>query len=329
MYTFTLIPPNSRNTVRKSGTFYSEVIRGLSHSPKYLESKYFYDIVGDHLFQQIMDLPEYYLTNCEREILSDQAHDIIQTFRDYAGDFDLVELGAGDASKTEFLLRKMLQEKINFTYFPIDISTNVIRSLDEELGGRLPGLQWHGLNGEYMDMLKESANLSSKKKVVLLMGANIGNFPPPEAKAFCQALHDHLQSGDLLFIGFDLKKDPQVILNAYNDAQGVTRDFNLNLLTRINKELGADFHLSDFRHFPTYDPLTGSCKSYLISLKQHWVHIDGTPIHFDAYEPIYMEVSQKYSLDEIHEMGRSSGFEPIADFRDSRRWFTDCLWRVK
>jgi L-histidine N-alpha-methyltransferase len=329
MYRFTLIPSGSNNTLRKNGTFYTDVIRGLSHTPKYLESKYFYDIVGDHIFQRIMDLPEYYLTGCEREILSGQAADIIQTLHDYAGNFDLVELGAGDATKTEFLLRQLLKEKVDFTYFPIDISTNVIRSLDEELGGRIPGLQWHGLNGEYMEMLRESAALSSKKKVVLFMGANIGNFPLEEARSFCQALRDHLQAGDLLFIGFDLKKDPQVILDAYNDSQGVTRDFNLNLLSRINKELGADFLLSDFRHFPTYDPLTGSCKSYLVSLKQQWIHIGGTPIHFDAYEPIYMEVSQKYSLDEIHEMGRSTGFEPIADFRDKRRWFTDCLWRVK
>lgn len=327
MYTFTLIPPAS-NTIRQRGTFYTDVIRGLSHTPKYLESKYFYDVVGDHLFQRIMQLPEYYLTGCERDILSTQADDIIQTLRDYAGEFDLVELGAGDATKTEYLLRKLLQQKAKFTYFPIDISNNVIQSLNEELGGRIPGLDFHGLNGEYMDMLRESSTLSTKKKVVLLMGANIGNFQPAEAKAFCQELHDHMQPGDLLFTGFDLKKDPQVILDAYNDTQGVTRDFNLNLLTRINKELGADFQLSDFRHFPTYDPLTGSCKSYLISLKQQWVHIDGTPIHFDAYEPIYMEISQKYSLDEIHEMGRSTGFEPIADFRDKRRWFTDCLWRV-
>ena len=158
------------------------------------------------------------------------------------------------------------------------------------------------------------------------MGGNIGNFTPPEAKKFCRQLRRHLQPGDLLMIGFDLKKHPQIILNAYNDAAGITRDFNLNLLHRINEELGADFDLNKFDHYPTYDPGTGACKSYLISLENQQVHIGTQSFDFAMHEPVYMEISQKYSLAETEILAMHSGFKPVANFFDTKSWFVDCLW---
>ena len=308
--------------------FHQDVLRGLSATNKYLDSKYFYDATGDYLFQQIMQSPEYYPTNCEMEILREQSARISQTIHTYTGNFDVVELGAGDATKSIHLLQQLQKKNKDFTYYPVDISGNVINQLEKTLPSRLPSLQFHGLNGEYFEMLHQANILSAKNKVVLCMGGNIGNFTPPEAKKFCRQLRRHLQPGDLLLTGFDLKKHPQIILNAYNDAAGITRDFNLNLLHRINEELGADFDLTKFDHYPTYDPGTGACKSYLISLEDQKVHIGAQSFDFAMHEPIYMEISQKYSLSETETLAMHSGFKPVANFFDTKNWFVDCLWLV-
>lgn len=314
----------------KSQQFLNEVIQGLKADPKFLSSKYFYDKTGDHLFQQIMHCPEYYLTNCELEILSQQAADIARVLREHAETFDLVELGAGDASKSIYLLQEFLSKKMVETYYPVDISSNVIALLEKELPEKLPELQMKGWNGEYINMLRQIDEQSEKRKVVLFLGSNIGNFKPEKALHFFRQLHQHLQPGDLLFTGFDLRKHPRIILDAYNDKQGFTKAFNLNLLTRINRELNANFELSLFDHYPTYDPGTGSCKSYLISLENQSVHLDEDQlIAFKKNETILMEVSHKYFLSETDKLAAESGFEVVAKFSDQKKWFADCLWKCK
>ena len=307
-------------------TFCQDVIRGLTAPNKYLDSKYFYDAKGDGLFQQIMHSPEYYPTNCEMEILREQSALISQTIQSYTTHFDVVELGAGDATKSIHLLQQLLKTNKDFTYFPVDISGNVISQLEKELPARLPALQLHGLNGEYFQMMQRANVLSNKNKLVLCMGGNIGNYTPAEARKFVRQLRRNLQPGDLLLTGFDLKKHPQIILNAYNDAAGITRDFNLNLLDRINNEIGADFDLTKFDHYPTYDPGTGACKSYLVSLEDQVVRVGEQVIQFAMHEPLYMEISQKYSLAETAALAAQAGFEPVATFFDSKKWFADCLW---
>ncbi len=308
-------------------SFYKDVLVGLSTSPKKLQSKYFYDAAGDKLFQEIMKAPEYYLTDCELEIFSEQTTAIVQTLTEHFESFDLIELGAGDATKSVFLLQELLSKNIDFTYLPIDISTNVIEQLLYTLPKQLPGLQMHGLNGDYFDMLKEASQLSSRPKVVLFMGSNIGNMPVKEAFAFCSALRQALSAGDLAIIGFDLKKNPKTILAAYNDAAGITKNFNLNLLTRINRELEADFNRNQFDHYPTYDPQTGACKSFLVSLVQQKVTIGKAIIQFEENELIDMEVSQKYNPEEIDQFALAGGFEPIYHFFDAKKWFVDAVWR--
>ena len=314
-----------------SGQFLQDVVKGLTSSPKYLESKYFYDSVGDRLFQEIMHSPEYYPTKCELEILSGQTDDLIELFiKDNEG-FDLVELGAGDALKSSYLLQHLLERNVDFTYYPIDISENVISSLHKNLPERIPNLPILGLNGEYFEMLQKANNLSKREKVVLFLGSNIGNMFPEEADMFCRKLRENLSAGDLLLIGVDLKKDPQTILDAYNDKQGFTRDFNLNLLNRINKELGGNFNTEHFKHYPTYDPGTGSCKSYLVSTREQKVEIGAANIIIDFKENefIYMEISQKYDLEEIEKLAHANGFTPVAYFYDSKKWFVDAVWRVE
>ncbi len=309
-------------------SFYRDVVKGLSSMPKHLDSKYFYDAEGDRLFQQIMQCPEYYPTRCEMEILTQQSRGIVHYIQQQLNDFDVVELGAGDATKSVHLLRQLQQQGIAYTYYPVDISLNVIHQLEKNLPAQLPQLAMHGLHGEYMAMLQEAAMYSHRNKLVLFMGGNIGNFHPDAALAFCRQIRAQLHTGDLLLIGFDLRKHPQTILRAYNDSQGLTRAFNLNLLHRINRELDADFKPDYFDHFPVYDPVSGACKSYLVSVKKQQVQIGRyQQIEFGENEPVYMEIAQKYSLEETAQLAYAAGFQPLTSFTDQRKWFADCLWK--
>ncbi|MBC7744027.1 MAG: L-histidine N(alpha)-methyltransferase [Flavobacterium sp.] len=325
-----LLANEAEMMVSKTETFLQDVLKGLNAEPKYLESKYFYDSIGDGLFQQIMRSPEYYPTNCELEIFSLQTDEITKVFTKDSQAFDLVELGAGDALKSAYLLQNLVKKKSDFTYYPIDISENVIAGLHKNLPDRIKGLKIHGLNGEYFNMLQKVNNISRRKKIVLFLGSNIGNMHPEDALRFCGKLRDHLSSGDLLLIGFDLKKDPQTILNAYNDKQGYTRDFNLNLLNRINKELGGNFNTDNFKHYPTYDPETGACKSYLVSTRDQKVRIEAADVEigFEKNECIHTEISQKYDKEEIDRLAGVTGFTIVDSFYDSRKWFLDAVWLV-
>jgi L-histidine Nalpha-methyltransferase len=314
---------------KRTTSFRRDVIRGLSAWQKSLEPKYFYDAAGDKLFQQIMEQPEYYPTSSEREILIEQSDEILATCLSFNRHFDIVELGAGDASKSVHLLQKALERHISHRYHPIDISENVISYLEETLPARLPGMHIEGYTGEYFHMLEQLNKDCKGPKLVLFLGATIGNMLPEEATYFCKELHTYLKEGDLLLIGFDLKKDPATILSAYNDAAGITKAFNLNLLHRINRELGGNFRVDQFSHYPVYDPGTGACKSYLISKADQNVSIDGgVTFSFAKDEAIYMEVSQKYDLKQIVQMAQHTGFAPVAHFFDRQRLYVDTLWAV-
>ncbi|GAB4033395.1 L-histidine N(alpha)-methyltransferase [Spirosoma gilvum] len=310
--------------------FRTDVLKGLSASPKYLLPKYFYDATGDELFQQIMHCPEYYLTRAEAEILMLQSGAILERCgKSIQGLFDIVELGAGDGFKTVHLLREALRMGYSQRYYPIDISTSIVDYLSHTLRTKLPDLEVIGMAGEYIEMLEQVQAQTELPKLVLFLGATIGNMLPHEAVQFLQQVKGVLRPDDYLLIGFDLKKNPQTILNAYHDKGGLTKAFNLNLLHRINRELGADFKTHQFEHFPVYDPISGSCKSYLISrCAQQVTFDDGTAITFAQDEPLYMEVSQKYSQAEIQDLAIEAGYEPIDAFLDCRHQFTDVLWRV-
>lgn len=309
--------------------FRDDVLEGLKGSPKKLSSKYFYDKTGDSLFQQIMAMPEYYLTKCELDIFKNKTADLAQLIIPQDEAFDLIELGAGDALKSTYLLQHLVNNGADFTYMPIDISGNILSVLNDKLSKQLPALHIVSLEGEYFEMLQKAASLSSRKKVILFLGSNIGNMSFEEAQNFCKTLNHNLGSGDIVLIGFDLMKNPQIILDAYNDKAGITAAFNLNLLSRINKELNANFDLEGFKHYQTYDPVTGACKSYLVSLKDQNVIIAGTHISFQENELIDMEISQKFSSEKINELRENSGFAAAGEIKDSKNWFVDVAWRVK
>jgi len=313
-------------TITIENPFLKDVIIGLTSHEKHLSSKYFYDEAGDALFQQIMQSHEYYPTRCEMEIFVGQHIALAAAMRAQQGNFDLVELGAGDAVKTHFLLKYLLEQETEFIYKPIDISENMITYLETKLPAMLPGLRMEGLKGDYIPMLKKVKLASNRRKIVLFLGSSIGNMSMPEAAEFCAQIRKTLAEGDMLLIGADLRKDPRIILAAYNDECGLTKQFNLNLLSRINRELGANFDTRQFEHFPTYDPKTGACKSYLISISEQVVKIGAHVITFQKDEVIDMEISQKYTLEDIRSLAAAAGFKPVADFYDRKQWFLDTLW---
>ena len=309
-------------------TFKNDIYEGLKSKPKSLPSKYFYDEKGDILFQKIMACDDYYLTNADNEIFAEQTKALAKTLIENNEPFDVLELGAGDATKSTYLLQEWQNSGADFTYYPIDISSSMISYLETEMPKRIPNLKVHGLSGEYLEQVQEAHRISKRKKVILFLGSSIGNFELHEAHNFLRKLYDEIQSGDVVLVGFDLKKNPHQILKAYNDSEGITRDFNLNLLARINKELGADFDVSKFEHFPIYNPLTGACRSFLISQEAQKVNFDdGTFIEFDAFEAIDMELSQKFSIYDIDRIAMRIGFKKLPYFFDSNNYYCNAIWQ--
>lgn len=309
--------------------FETDVLEGLSASPKRLSSKYFYDAAGDKLFQDIMHMPEYYLTDKEFEIFQTHRQDILDRLP--SGPFDLVELGAGDGFKTKVLLRHFLDAGRNFRYLPIDISKNVLKTLAQALKKELPTLEVLPGEGEYFRVLESLKEIGTCPKVVLFLGANIGNLSPENAQRFLRELNKSLHPGDMVLIGFDLKKDPQIIQNAYDDPAGITAAFNLNLLRRMNRELSADFQMDQFKHWETYNPITGETRSYIVSKSDQDVHFKSLnkTFHFDAWEAIEVELSLKYSIKEIDNLAAQTQFAPIHKFQDQQGYFVNVLWKVE
>ncbi|MCP4684270.1 MAG: L-histidine N(alpha)-methyltransferase [bacterium] len=309
--------------------FALDVLVGLSETRKTLSSKHFYDERGSELFRTITRLPEYYLSNCELEILENQKQQIIDTVG--AEPFNLVELGAGFGRKTKILLKDLLDGGLDFNYVPIDISESAMKELVESCSELFPKLQTTGLVSEYFSGLKWLNNRHQRRNVVIFLGSSIGNFTHAEARIFLRNLWSSLNNDDLTVIGFDLKKDIELLLAAYNDSRGVTAEFNLNVLRRINEELGGEFDLSKFRHFGTYDVFSGAMESYLVSLEQQTVYIKtiGRTFEFAPWEPIHTEYSYKYLIDDIERLAAETGFCVEEHLFDSRRYFADSIWRAR
>lgn len=309
--------------------FAEDVFAGLSAAPKSLSSKYFYDDEGSRLFMEIMKLPEYYLTRCELEIFSEQAHEIYKAFSSGTDGFDLIELGAGDGTKTAVLIEHFLRRNAGFSYSPIDISREACDALSAKFNARFPDLRINPLHGDYFQILKSLKNGHGRRKILLFLGSNIGNFKHDQAVDFFSQLRAVMNDNDLLFIGFDLQKDPHVIVRAYDDDKGITAAFNLNLLKRINRELGANFDLDRFSHYAVYRPVECAARSFLISRERQSVYIDALnrTFEFEQWEAIFMEISQKYSLPMIHGLANEGGFEISQNFFDRKNYYCDSLWQ--
>ena len=306
------------HTTTKNNIFLIDVIHGLSSPLKTLSSKYFYDNRGDQIFQEIMHLDEYYLPECELEILQNQANELMSGF-DY-DEFDIVELGAGDGSKTVHFLEQVYQSNPNFTYVPLDISGDVLKTNKNLVKHKLPKLNVEPIQGDYF---KTMANIESDRpKIIMFMGSTLGNYSKKGASRFLSNIKKYMGKKDRLFIGVDLMKNPKTILNAYNDSKGVTKTFNINLLMRINRELGADFNIEYFDHYATYNPINGICYSFLVSLIEQEVTIGDKSFLFDQGEVIHTEVSKKYDLNELEILALDAGFEEVEHHLDAKKYFT-------
>lgn len=309
--------------------FANDVLLGLFGRPRRLPSRYFYDEEGNRLFQRIMELPEYYLTDCELSIFRRHKDRIAGHLA--GGRFNLVELGAGDGAKTKILLEHFLQQGLDFRYVPIDICQEAVAELVRHCGSVLPEMPTEGLVSEYFDGLHWISGLDEGKNVVLFLGSNVGNFTASEARVFLHSLWNALNDGDFLLIGFDLRKDIDTLVKAYSDSRGVTAEFNLNLLRRINRELGGDFRPERFAHYASYNFVSGAMESFLVSREAQTVTVEALRqrFAFEPWEPIHTEVSRKFLLSDITALAGETGFETVDEVSDSRGWFVDSLWRVR
>ncbi|MFS4417712.1 L-histidine N(alpha)-methyltransferase [Maribacter sp. 2307ULW6-5] len=308
--------------------FEQDVRSGLTAFPKYLSSKYIYDRTGDRLFQQIMELPEYYLTKTEYQIIERHKTALAHHFSKGTKSFHLLEMGAGDGTKTKILLRHFTAQGLNFSYRPIDISASALRSLQDSLREELPQLKTAPLQGTYFETLSQLNFGPDQRKVILFLGSNIGNLLHDRAIEFLSQIQAYMAQDDLLFIGFDQKKDPQTILDAYNDSSGVTARFNKNLLVRINRELGGNFKVDAFKHWETYDPETGTAKSYLVATQPQDVRLEALDldIHLNAWESIHTEISQKYDDATVQWLAGQSGLTILEHFGDDRGYYKNYLF---
>ena len=309
--------------------FAEDVLRGLSSTPKHLSSKYFYDDEGSRLFQEIMKLPEYYPTRAEYKIFTEHTDDIRAAFIKGASAIDLIELGAGDGTKTAVLIEDFLRNNLDFTYSPIDISQEANDALSAQFKVKFPSLRIKPHTGDYFKVLSSLKNGSERRKILMFLGSNIGNFQRDQAVDFFRQLRGVMNPNDRFFIGFDMQKDPRVIVSAYDDPKGVTAAFNLNLLRRINNELGGNFDLTKFSHYAQYRPVECAARSFLISREKQSVTIEALnrTFEFEQWEAIFMEISQKYTRPMIEELAAASDFEIEDEFFDEVNFYTDSLWR--
>ena len=304
--------------------FGAEVRRGLTAERKAIPPRWFYDEVGSALFDAICFLPEYYVTRAETEILTSASADIVQSF---GTDVRLVELGSGMARKTRILL-DALGTRVT-EYVPVDVDASILERSAHDLLAEHPALSITAVCGDFTRPSLALAPLPRRRgrTVVLFLGSTIGNLDPAPAAAMLRDLRSALRPGDALFLGVDLRKPREVLEAAYDDPLGVTAAFNLNLLARINRELGGRFALDAFAHRAFYDEVRGRIEMHLVSRRGQRVRIDALDLDvaFAEGETIHTENSYKYDDASLRELARAGGFAVAKWWTDRRRWFADAL----
>ena len=298
-------------------TFEQEISRGLDQKQKSISPKFFYDIKGSQLFDKICSLPEYYLTRTETRLLKNLGKDLKKFL---PKEIRLVELGSGSAVKTRLLLDVLssIQEKIE--YFPIDIS-DILQESSQKLLDDYPNLSITGVIDTYEGGLEFIEEFDDKPNLIAFLGSSFGNFTPEFGFAFLQQLALIMKQSDLFFIGLDLVKEKKVLENAYDDSQGVTSDFNLNVLSRINDELHADFQISKFEHHAVYNEEKHRVEMYLRSKENQTVQISKADLTLDLEkdELIHTEHSHKYSISQIENIMRKAGFNVKKIWQDKSK----------
>jgi dimethylhistidine N-methyltransferase len=304
-----------------ANSFADDVRRGLNATPKFLLPHYFYDALGSALFSAICELPEYYVTRAEEEILTSHAPEIAAAFGPRVR---LIELGSGSARKTRHLIDAILDRQPDLEYVPIDVDAGILESSSHDLLNDYPGLSVAAICGDF----REPASLldpSDTRTIVLFLGSSIGNLDPHSAGAMLANLRTALNPGDALFLGADLRKSPSILEPAYDDPLGVTAAFNRNLLARINRELGGTFDIASFAHRAWYNEAEGRIEMHLVSTRAQRVLIDGYEIAFEEGESIHTENSYKYDDDSLQALAGAGGFDIERRWSDSNGYFADLL----
>ncbi len=295
---------------RMADTFAADIVAGLTAKPKHLPPKYFYDLAGSALFERITQLPEYYPTRCEIGILQDNAPAIAAAFPPGCA---LIEFGSGSSRKARIVLGAAATVE---AYVPVDISGDFLQQDLTLLRRDFPRLKVHPLVEDFTRPFAIPASLAALPRVGFFPGSTIGNFEPDEAASFLRHIGDVLGIGSLLVVGIDLIKDENILYRAYNDAEGVTAKFNLNLLARINRELGANFNLCSFEHHAFFNSEKKRIEMHLASGKRQSVRVDRATVEFRAGETIHTENSYKYSVESFQALALGSGWSPIEVFTD-------------
>lgn len=306
--------------------FADDVRAGLTAERKSLPPRWFYDELGSALFDTICFLPEYYVTRAESEVLTSHRGHIVHAF---GSDVRLVELGSGAARKTRILLDVLTVRQRDVEYVPVDVDAAMIERSSRELLGEYNRLRITGICADFSDPASALSMLPPHRgrTVVLFLGSTIGNLDPEEAIRMLTQLRKEMKSGDALLLGADLQKSRDVLEPAYDDSLGVTAAFNLNLLARINRELGGEFDLSSFRHHAFYNDEQGRIEMHLVSKRAQRVRIAALDldIPFDDGESIHTESSYKHTDATLANLAARSGFTISDHWKDSRGWFADVL----
>ena len=311
----------NKQTIRFHGevltpqTLAEAVLEGLARRPRRLSPKFFYDERGSRLFDAICDLPEYYPTRTEMGILESCAMEVARLIGE---DCTLIELGSGATRKIRLLLESLRPRH----YVGVDISHEFLQESVQRLAHDYPWLEAHAVCADFTDEFDLPAIGGSGRRVLFFPGSTIGNFEPHEALALLQRLRRMVQAGGGLLIGVDLKKDPQILHDAYNDGQGITAAFNLNLLERIRTELGAKLDADGFRHRAFYNARLGRIEMHLVSRRRQEIRLLGHRFAFEADESIHTENSYKYSIEQFHALARSAGFRPRQVWTDPAQLFS-------
>ncbi len=304
-------------------TLAEDVRQALTASGKRLPCKYFYDPEGNALFEQISELPEYYLTRVETEILKRHAASIIEHC---PSDLSLLELGSGSSTKIQYLIESCLARQQELTYYAVDISPAGLENGTRQLLHDYPRLRVVGLVGEFEDGLRYMTSEAGRPRLVAFLGSTIGNFTEEEIAGFFAMLRGHLRPMDRLLLGVDLIKDPAVLEAAYDDAQGITAMFNLNILARLNRELSANFDPAAFRHRAVWNPARSRIEMHLVSLRRQRVRIADLDLDIELRqgETIHTENCHKYSREHMQSLLTDHGFQVLGRFSDPQDQF--CLF---
>lgn len=308
---------------RHKNTFAEDVKYGLTSPEKFLLPKYFYDATGSALFELICETDEYYVTNTEAEILKKHSAELAAL--NYDKKF-IVELGSGSSVKTKYILSSFIQNSGNVAYLPIDVSDILIQGSNALLG-EFEGLTIKGIIGEYEEGLAAAENLADAPKIILFLGSSLGNFNPGEAENLMRHISGSMDENDSALIGFDLVKDPEVLNRAYDDDAGITAKFNLNLLYRINEELGGNFDLDKFEHKAFYNEELSRVEMHLVSAEKQKVYIEAidTSVHFEKGESIHTENSYKFTVEMINSLAGAAGLKVSQICKDEMNYFGLCL----